>query len=436
MPSAIQLAYGGAGQLARAAAAIVPAGEAKWRRALAARRGIRRRYSAWAPARDVARPLLWMHAPSVGEGLQARVVLDLVRVRRPDVQIAYTFFSPSAEEFARSLNADFVDYLPFDTAGDARATLDALRPSALVFSKVDVWPVLVERAARRGVQLGLISGTLSDVSSRHGMLAEHLLEHAYERLDRVGAISDVDAERLVGLGVRADRIEVTGDTRYDQAWRRARAVDRSAPLLSPLASPRPTLVAGSTWPADEAMLLPAWQAIRRDLPEARMIIAPHEPTPAHLEPIEMWAREHGLHSARLGAPDAGAADVILVDRTGVLGDLYALAQVAFVGGGFHGAGLHSVLEPAAFGIPVAFGPQHRNSRDATLLHRSRGGDSVATVDEIIEALLQWLGDPAARERAGDAAQGLVERGIGAAERTYALVMALVDGNQTPPGRDA
>lgn len=429
MRAAIHLAYRGAGHLARAAAAVVPDGSAKWRRALAARRGIRQRYAAWAPARDPARPLLWLHAPSVGEGLQARVVLDLVRERRPDVQVAYTFFSPSAEEFARSLGADFTDYLPFDTPGDADAALDALRPQALVFSKADVWPMLVERAAARGVRVGLISGTLSDVSSRHGFLAERLLEEAYERLDRVGAISEVDAERLAALGAHPERITITGDTRYDQAWRRAQETKRDSPVLAPLRSPHPTLVAGSTWPSDEAMLLPAWLAVRRDVPEARMIIAPHEPTPEHLEPIEAWASRHEMRLARLGSPDAGSADVVLVDRTGVLGDLYALADVAFVGGGFHGAGLHSVLEPAAFGVPVAFGPQHRNSRDATLLHRTRGGDSVATTDEIVEIFLQWLGDPASRQRAGEAALGLVQRGVGAAERTYALVMSLVEGER-------
>jgi 3-deoxy-D-manno-octulosonic-acid transferase len=367
-----------------------------------------------------------MHAPSVGEGLQARVVLDRVRERRPDVQLAYTFFSPSAERFARTLEVDFADYLPFDTPGDARTALDVLRPSALVFSKVDVWPVLVGAAHERHVQLGLVSGTLSEISSRQGMLASHLLRESYSLLDRVGAISEADAQRLMGLGVPPDRITVTGDTRYDQAMQRARGVDRNSSLLAPLASTRPTLVAGSTWPSDEAVLLPAWMGLRRDVPEARLIIAPHEPVPSHLEPIERWAKRERLRLARLGTAEATAADVIVVDRVGVLGDLYALATAAFVGGGFHGAGLHSVLEPAAFGAPVIFGPRHANSRDATLLHRARGGDSVATVDETIEALSLWLSDPPSRDAAGEAAQRVVLSGTGAAERTYRLVMSLVD----------
>jgi 3-deoxy-D-manno-octulosonic-acid transferase len=430
--TALRLAYGALGQLARSAAVLTPKGEAKWQRSLAARRGIRDRYAAWSRHRDPDRPLLWMHAPSVGEGLQARVVLELVRQRRPDAQLAYTYFSPSAESFARSLDVDFADFLPFDTIGDARAVLEALRPSALVFSKLDVWPVLVDEAARRNVKLGLVSGTISDASSRSGGLAGSLLHDCYEQLDSVGAVSESDAERIAALGTPAERISVTGDTRYDQAWARAERADRSGPLLGPLASRRPTLVAGSTWPADEEVLLEAWGPVKHDVPEARLIIAPHEPTEAHLAPLEQWAASRQLACARLSSAGAARADVIVVDRLGVLGDLYALATAAFVGGGFHGAGLHSVLEPAAYGAPVVFGPRHANSRDATLIHRSRGGDSVATVDETIEILAVWLSDRTARDTAGAAAQALVRRGLGAAERSYALVMKLVDEGWVPP----
>ena len=425
MNPALRLAYGAVGQLARSAAALTPDGAAKWRKALAARRGIRRRYRDWSRHRDVARPLLWLHAPSVGEGLQARVVIDLVRSRRPDIQLAFTFFSPSAESFARSLPVDFTDYLPFDTAGDAATVLQALRPTALVFSKLDVWPVLVAEAARRGVRMGLISGTVSEISSREGLMATALLHECYEALDRVGAASEADATRIIALGADPASVVVTGDTRYDQVWRKASTVDRRSDLLAPLASHRPTLVAGSTWPSDEEVLLPAWREVRRDIPDARMIIAPHEPTSEHLDPIERWAIDERLAVARLGSAGALNADVVLVDRTGVLGDLYSLATAAFVGGGFHGAGLHSVLEPAAYGVPVAFGPRHANSRDAVMLHRSRGGDSVATADETVEVLQLWLSDPVAREHSGAAARALVQRGLGAGERSYELVMNLL-----------
>ncbi|MGH7654352.1 MAG: 3-deoxy-D-manno-octulosonic acid transferase, partial [Gemmatimonadaceae bacterium] len=340
----VRIPYAAAGLAARVAAEFAPSGPGKLRTSLRARRGIRARFAEWGShGRDPARPLVWLHAPSVGEGLQARPVIAYLRERRPELQIAYTFFSPSAERFARTVGADFCDYLPFDTAADASAAIDALRPSALVFSKLDVWPVLAEVASARGTPLGLISATLAAESGRRSRLGTLLLRDAYAALDAIGAISPDDGARLQKLGVRADRISVTGDARYDEAWARAKAAAANA-LLAPLVSERPTLVAGSTWPADEAPLLTAWRAVRERAPAARLVIAPHEPTPAHLEPISRWAAGCGLRCATVGDPAASAADVVLVDRVGVLCDLYALADIAYVGGWFHSAGLHSVIE--------------------------------------------------------------------------------------------
>ena len=426
MDAVLGLGYDAAGQLARALAAIVPPGDAKLLRALRARRGIRTRYAAWSSAkRDHGRSLLWMHAPSVGEGLQARPVLQLARAQRPALQLAYTFFSPSAASFARNLDVDFADYLPFDTEGEARAALAALSPRALVFSKLDVWPRLAREASMRGVALGLVSATLAEGSSRRRGLAARLLSDAYGRLDAVGAIDATDAERLADLGVRRDRISVTGDTRYDQVWARVRACDRSAGFVGALASDRPTLVAGSTWPADERPLLAAWMRVRSAVRDARLIIAPHEPTDSHLTPVERWAATAGLRVARLGAAEARDADVVVVDRVGVLGDLYALASVAYVGGGFHAAGLHSVLEPAAFGVPVLFGPRYANSRDAALLIDAGGGASGRDESALEAHMREWLTNGAARRSAGTAARTLVERGLGAAERSWALVAGLL-----------
>lgn len=400
-------------------------GESKVWRAVRARHGVLDRIEAWARAhREVARPLLWMHAPSVGEGLQARPVLERLRARHPEWQIAYTFYSPSAERFAASLGADLHDYLPFDTADAAERLLDALRPAALIFAKLDLWPRLAEAAAARGVRLGMVSATLSEGSRRSGAVARAVLGESYAALDLVGTIDPADGARLTGLGVRSERIRVTGDTRYDQVASRAATVDRTSALLAPLASPRPTLVAGSTWPADEAVLLPAWRALRAEVPDARLILAPHEPTPTHLAPVERWARDAGLSLARLG--DAhGAHDVVLIDRVGVLGDLYSLATAAFVGGGFHAAGLHSVLEPAAFGAPVLFGPRHAKSRDAGLLLASRGGEAVADAAELTRAMRIVLSEPDTRAQAGRAALRVVRAGLGAADRTAALVEELV-----------
>jgi 3-deoxy-D-manno-octulosonic-acid transferase len=419
-------AYELAARLALTATELAPSGQSKLARTLRGRRGLTARYRTWAAGhRDRTRSLLWMHAPSVGEGLQARPVLERVREARPDVQLAYTHFSPSAETFAARLNVDFHDYLPFDAANATRAALDALRPTALVFSKLDVWPTLTREADIRGVRLGLMSATLSAHSSRRRGIAAAMLRDAYGRLDAVGAIDTEDAERLADLGVPRDVIEVTGDTRYDQVWVRAAAVDRAGPLLAPLGSARPTLVAGSTWPADERVLLDAWNSVRRHVPGARLIVAPHEPTASHVLPLERWAENSRLSCARLGAPNADTADVIIVDRVGVLGDLYALASVAFVGGGFHNAGLHSVVEPAAFGAPVIFGPRWRMSRDAALLLQAKAAVVADDTATLAARLREWLASPDARRAAGDRARDIVRTGVGAAERTFVLVSRLL-----------
>jgi 3-deoxy-D-manno-octulosonic-acid transferase len=366
---------------------------------------------------------VWFHAPSVGEGLQALPVIELVRSRRSDVQIAYTFFSPSAERFAGSLGADFVDYLPFDTSAGAGAIISALRPNALIFSKLDVWPALTESAAAARVPVGVISATLPESSGRRGIWGRALLGDAYRSIDRVGAIDEKDAARLREQGVRRDRISVTGDTRYDQVWSRAQRP--VSPLVQSLRSARPTLVAGSTWPTDEENLLPAWRKIRDKIPDARLVIAPHEATESHLRSVEAWARAATLGLARVDDASAADADVILVDRYGILGDLYALADVAYIGGGFQPAGLHSVLEPAAFGAPVLFGPRNEKSRDAALLVAAGGGAVVTAVADLSLRLAEWLGSVPARDAAGASARAMVQSGLGAAERSFALVSALL-----------
>ncbi len=402
-------------------------------RGVHARRGVTERLAAWGRAhRDAARPLVWVHAPSVGEGLQAKPVLETLRAEEPQWQLAYTFFSPSAERLARTLPADVTDYLPLDRPADVAAALDALQPSALVFSKLDVWPELTLAAARHGVKLGLISATVSPHSSRLRWPARRWAEPAYRALDRIGTISEEDGRRLELLGARREAIVVTGDTRYDSVAERAERFDRTREPFARLAAAPVetfTIVAGSTWPPDEAMVLPAFADLLGQVPTARLLLAPHEPNPDHLAGIAQRAQALNLpRPVRLSQLEhAPPAPVIVVDRVGILADLYALADVAFVGGGYHRAGLHSVLEPAVFGVPVTVGPHWQMSRDAALL-LERGGAVALPVDGRQSLHSQWLvwhHDAAARCKAGQAGKRLVREGRGAAERTTALVRELV-----------
>ncbi|HEV8265805.1 MAG TPA: glycosyltransferase N-terminal domain-containing protein [Gemmatimonadales bacterium] len=428
-PFLYRLSVGLAARTARFAARF----DKKVARGLDGRRGLAARLAAWAKAhRDPRRPLVWMHAPSVGEGLQAKPVLETLRAEQPEWQLAFTFFSPSAERLAKNLPVDVADYLPIDRPQDVEAVLAALQPAALVFSKLDVWPELTLAAARRGIKLGLISATVAPHSSRLRWPARQWSQPAYRALDCIGTISDEDGERLERLGARPEVIAVTGDTRYDSVAERAERLDRTREPLARLATTPAgtfTIVAGSTWPADEAVLLPAFADLLVQLPTARLLLAPHEPNPDHLAGIAQR-----LHALKLPRPvrlsqleHAKPGPIIVVDRVGILADLYALADVAFVGGGFHRAGLHSVLEPAVFGVPIAVGPHWEMSRDAGLLI-DKGGAVALPADARHPLHSQWLvwhHDPAARRKAGKAAKKVVAEGRGAAERTTALVRDLV-----------
>jgi 3-deoxy-D-manno-octulosonic-acid transferase len=423
----VRFPYRAAGALTRLAVRTAPEGSSKFLKAMSARRGLVERYERWSSTeRDLSRSLLWVHAPSVGEGLQALPVIQGFRAKHPDTQLAYTFFSPSAERFAGNIGADFFDYLPFDTDDDAGAVIEAIKPTAMVFSKLDVWPMLVSHAAQRGVKLGLLSATVPESSRRRSSIALLALRDAYAALDVVGAISPSDAERLLAMGVRGDRMSVTGDTRYDQVWARATAhrPQRDA-IVAKYGDNRATLVAGSTWPSDEQRLLPAWIQLRRQVDGARLIIAPHELSKKHLDAIEKWARDSSLTLSRTSEEPARSTDVLLVDQYGILGDMYAIADAAYVGGGFHDAGLHSMLEPAAFGAPVLIGPLHADNRDARLLVAGGGAVRCPGPGDICARLLAWFRNPGVHERASRGARRVVEAGLGAADRSVELVEGLL-----------
>lgn len=436
-PARPSRSYRLAAAVAAGAAPLAARFSDKVARALAARRGgeLARRYADWAAAgRDLRRPLLWFHAPSVGEGLQTKPVLETLRCEHPDWQLAYTFYSPSAERLARALPADFTDYLPLDRPADVGAALEALAPAALVYGKLDVWPELTLAAAARGVRLGMIAATVAPGSSRLAWPVRRWARPAYAALECIGAIAAEDAGRLERLGARPEAIRVTGDTRYDSVAERAARLDRASEPLASLTmflGDRFTIVAGSTWPGDEAVVFPAFADLL-STGEARLILAPHEPTPAHLAGAAATARRHGLPRpallSQLGTAPDPASPIVLVDRVGVLADVYAVAHVAYVGGGYHRAGLHSVLEPAVFGVPVCFGPRWRDSRDAVLLLQQEAALALppagrATLAGRWEA---WRRDGAARARAGRAAAEVVRQGRGATTRTVALVCELVE----------
>jgi 3-deoxy-D-manno-octulosonic-acid transferase len=417
-------------RIGAAVAPVIGLAHEKTRRGHRGREGALDRLSAWANVhRDVARPLVWFHASSVGEGLQAESVLQRLRQLRPDCQVVYTHFSPSAEELARRIDADISDYLPYDLPDTVRDLLDALRPDLLVFAKLDLWPELATQAAARGTPVALVAATVSGGSGRLDWPARALLAPGYAAVTLATAVSDDDAARLARLGVAPNRIEVLGDPRYDSVIARVNAVAPDDPLLSH-GMGSATLVAGSTWPADEAVLLDAFVRLRTRRPEARLILVPHEPTPDHLANIEHAAARRGLPApVRLGAGAAAEpAPLLLVDRMGVLAALYGSGGAAYVGGGFGRAGLHSVLEPAAWKLPMAFGPRWRESRDAGILLQAGAADAVSQRDpagDLCRIWEGWIVNDDARRAQGRRARAVVDTGLGAADRTATSLLPLL-----------
>ena len=467
----------------RALRALSPAmmtGGSKLARGLRGRRDAHERLAAWgrrthgdgdgcpegnggAAAADLAdRPVVWVHASSVGESIQARAVIDVLRERMNGLQVVFTFFSPSAEGMCGcgDFPADVCTYLPWDLPEVMGPVLDAVQPSMIVFTQREVWPTLADEAATRGVPTALIAGTMSERAGRTSGPGRILLGPAFRSLRAVAAVSKEDGERFALLGVRGDRVTVTGDPGIDAARARVAGIDRGAPHMhifscgrgpvdgrGPLAGRGPILVAGSTWPADEEVLLPAVARVRESVPGLRIVLAPHEPDGYDFAGLGRRLAADGWTPALLGeaegtweAPEVGTvdgADAILVDRVGVLAELYTLASVAYVGGGFHAGGfhrggLHSVLEPAAAGVPVLIGPRYQGSVHATRLLEAGGARAVADAEALAHALREWLEAPQKNEEHAQRAMEYIEDHRGSAGWTADLITQFFP-SQAGPG---
>ena len=402
-------------------------GSSKLSRGLRGRRRALRTLVEWGDSkRDPARPVVWLHASSVGEALQAKAVLEALRERTPDLQAVFTFFSPSAETLAERFPADVSAYLPWDLPEVMGKVLDAVRPSLVLFTQKEVWPSLAGAAADRGVPVVLVAATLRAAAGRLSRSGRVLLGPAFRRLECVAAISAADGERFQLLQVPLDRVVVTGDPGVDSACGRVAAADPEASHLRPFRDGSgPVFVAGSTWGSDEDVLIPALARIRRGWPDLRIVLAPHEPRGWDFEALRTRLSAEGWSPTLLKeAEDRGrldGADAVLVERVGVLAELYTVASMAYVGGGFHGHGLHSVLEPAAAGAPVLFGPRHQNSLAASHLLACGGARTVSNVGALVAALEEWLEDPEKLRRDGRRALDYIEEHRGAAGRTADLL---------------
>ncbi len=385
------------------------------------RRGLRGRATSLQRLRVFMRnnpgtPRLWVHASSMGEFEQAKPIIEQLRRRMPDLVVIASFFSPSGyENNLRYREIDAVVYIPFDTPWRARAFLELMRPTAAVFIRYDVWPNHVWTCARMNIPVMLANATLRGDSGRllPGVRSFH--RSVYDVMDVILTVSEQDAEHFRRLGLRHAEVRAVGDTRYDRVAGKAAESRARGILPERVREGRRTLVAGSSWSEDEEILLPVLFKLLDHDPSLQCIIVPHEPTLDHLEWLE-FRLAGKADSIRFSYLQSWSGErVIIVDSIGILLPLYAAADVAFVGGGFK-SNVHNTLEPAAYGIPVLYGPKIGNSQEARELADAGGGIIVRDRQDLYRSLRRLLDDESLRAESGEIAGRFVAERAGSTSK--------------------
>jgi 3-deoxy-D-manno-octulosonic-acid transferase len=378
---------------------------------------------------------VWVHAVSFGEVRLAHAVIAALRdrLRGPVLLTTATATGRGLAERSRRDRApgaaDAVAAPPLDLPGPIGRVLEAARPRALLLIETELWPNLLRLAPGRGVPVIVVNGRLSPRGFARMERARSLYAPGLAAIHLVVAQSQADAERFVKLGVPADRVKVTGNIKFDLPLPEAAGEPVRRRLgVAPDAT---VFVAGSTARAEAAPVERAFAALRQDVPRALLVIAPRHPEdvgPARrlLERAGWRVRSWSSldDAARAGAPEF---DAVVVDAMGVLPAIYACATVAFVGGSLVTRGGQNLLEPAAAGVPVLFGPHVDTVRFAAdALLASGGGFQVADATALADEVRRFAGDQAARETAGASARRTVLRNRGALPRTIALVAEAIE----------
>jgi len=385
------------------------------------RRGIRGRKGLFVGLEERVHTLskgkrVWFHSSSMGEFEQAKPIIVELKKRHPEVQIVVTFFSPSGYEHSLKYPlANVISYLPFDTQANARRFLDIVQPDAAVMIRYDVWPNHTWEADRRGIPLLIANATMHRQTVRRLPIVRAFHRHVYNAFSEILAVSSSDIQAFESFKLQRPRIMAAGDTRHDQVWTRCEEA-RSDTLLAPrVKEGKKVFVVGSSWPEDEAAIIPAFKRLSRTIDDLLMILVPHEPSEEYLADLETRLGENGSCIRYSRIDNYTNEKILIVDRVGILLPLYAYAHVAFIGGSFK-QGIHNTLEAAVFGIPVLFGPRHRNSQEPLQLLDAGGGFVVSDEGEMYRALKNLLTDESARESAGKNASVFVQNHLGATQR--------------------
>jgi 3-deoxy-D-manno-octulosonic-acid transferase len=364
-----------------------------------------------------------VHAASVGEVNAAAPLIRALQQHMPDVPLIVTTFTPTGSRRVQALFGQrvFHVFAPLDLPGAVRRFLARVRPRIIVVLEREIWPNLYARADRLGVPVLLANTRLSERSASRYARTGALMVNTLGRVAWAGAQTAADAERLVRCGAAPERIEITGNLKFELALPPGLPKESRA-LRASWGVTRPVLTAGSSRATDEDILLPAFRELLDRLPDALLILVPRHPE--RFAEVTDKARAAGFRVAvrSEGAACAPGTQVFVIDAMGELMRYYAAGDLAFVGGTFGSAGGHNLLEPAALGKPILFGPNTRNAEEiAERLVKEGAAVRVGSGAEFRAAAQRWLRDPVAREAAGQAALWVVEQGRGALQRHLAVI---------------
>ena len=363
-----------------------------------------------------SRKRILFHCTSAGEWLQALPIIEKLKSLNPGLFIMVSFFSPSGFKFARNpAEVDLKLYLPLDSVFKARRLFKLLKPELWIISKFDVWPNHVMAATKLGIPVVITSATLSPNSGRDKGFARSFNKFIYRKIDHFFPISDEDKRRFQALVPGEDIYTVAGDTRYDHVYNRGQKASDAGDVTLFSNDKGLTLIAGSTWPADERHVLPALAELMQEFPGVRVIIVPHELHESHLQDIESVFDQYQIPCERytsFSGQGTARTNVVIFNTIGMLARLYKQTHLAFIGGSF-GKGTHNVMEPAIFGQPVLFGPNHLNSYEAGELLHVGAAFKIMNQQEFRDKARLLIRDDRLRQSMGEKARNLILGNTGA-----------------------
>ncbi len=373
-------------------------------------------------------PRFWIHNSSMGEFEQAKPLIEALKQHFPDGNVIVSFYSPSGFENVQDYpHADILCYLPFDSYRKARRFVMTIQPDVAVMVRHDLWPNHLWRLKMENIPAILINCSVRPKYWYHLPFLSAASRSFFKYFNSVLAISQETKFYWNRFRLGFQEVKVVGDTRYDQVVKRAKEAEKTVAPLRQLKRQRKCVVFGSTWPLDEDVIFDAMRHLYETKADLWIVIVPHEPIKEHLTQIRERLNQMNIRFvffSQIEKYPEMDIDVLVVDRIGILASLYALGDLTFVGGGF-GPGVHSVLEPAAFGKVVIYGPKHTNSYEAVQLKKRGVGLEVKSGDELFMLILYFLKNAQRLSELGEKAAALVRENVGATERIVKIIEATI-----------